>query len=219
MIKKLVFLIIVCLGMAFLFLLYKDSRLRAKTEKVISAVTGCRVHIQNLKALPGTKVINIKNIRIFNSKDFPDWLMFDIPEARVELSDVPSIKGEMSLKELKVVVGEMTVVRNDKGAINIDTLKLENKDLKKIPGINIDKLEVIIKKVKYKDYTKSGLPGEGDFAVNVGQEFTGIKDLSSVFYIIIVKALVDTDIPSIIGYDLSKAQGAVSGLLAEARGL
>jgi hypothetical protein len=156
--------------------------------------------------------------------------MFDMPEIYVDY-DLPAIaSGKVHLPEVRIDLKEFLVVKNAKGELNLDSLKVvqaqkapkkagaaaEKKAAGKMPPMLIDTLSLKIGKVIYKDYSRGGEPSINEFSINIDENFKNIDDPSSVVSIIIVKALMNTTIGRLANFDVGGLQKSVSGTLGTA---
>jgi uncharacterized protein involved in outer membrane biogenesis len=156
--------------------------------------------------------------------------MVDIPEIYVNY-DLPAlIKGTVHLPELRLDMKEFVVVRNAKGKLNLDALKPvqqnqagkkpqekpKEKSAGKMPQIKIDSFTLKIGTVIYKDYTKAGKPEIREFKVNLSESYTNVDDPVKLANLIVVKALANTSIASLTGFDLNRLKGSVNDVLSGA---
>jgi len=109
-----------------------------------------------------------------------------MPEIYVDY-DLPAIfKGKVHLEEMRLNMNEFVVVKNEKGELNLDALKVvqaqkegkkpeaKAKEGGKIPEIQIDTLKLKVGKVVYKDYSGGGNPTVREFKVNLDEELANL---------------------------------------------
>lgn len=225
--KKLLSILVVVLVVMVVLAFAKDLIIKASVEKGTELVTGLKLNIGSLKVGIFKPVVDIKNLKLFNPSGFPEKTMVEIPEIYVNY-DLPSIMGgTIHLSEIRLNLKEFTVVKDSKGALNLDALKsvqkqkegkpAEQKAPAKAPDIKIDLLKLSIGKVAYKDYSKGSAPNVKEFNVNLNETYTNIDDPYKLANLIVVKALMNTSIASLTNFDLKGLQGTVGDALAGAQ--
>jgi hypothetical protein len=222
-------LIIVGSVLALLFVLGISKNLIAEiaTEKGVEMVTGLKLDIGSFGVGIFNSVMHVRNLKLFNPAGFKDKTMLNMPDIYVAY-DLPAIiKGKIHLKDVRIHMKEFVVVKNDKGALNLDSLKVVQSEKKgakpateakkeggKAPEIQIDNMRLKIEKAVYKDYTAAPYPRVMEFNVNIDEEYKNIDNPYSVVSLIVVKALANTSISSLTNFDIKGLQGTVSDTLA-----
>ncbi len=230
--KKLVTILIGILTVLLVSSFAKDMIVKVSVEKGVELVTGLSLKIRGFNVGIINTLVGIKDLRLFNPKGYKDSIMLEMPEIYVDY-DLPAVfKGKIHLQEMRIDMKEFTVVKNEKGELNLDSLKVvqaqkegkkpQEKTAKeggKAPEIQIDSLELKIGKVVYKDYSRSGAPTVKEFNVNLDEKYKNITDPYSLVSLIVVKTLMNTTIASLAGFDLGGLKGTVSDTLASAQKL
>lgn len=214
--------IVLALGLA------KDVIIKTAVEKGVEVVTGLQLHIASFHMGIIKQVVAIKDLKLFNPKDFEDKVMLNMPEIYVDY-DLPAIiSGKLHIPEIRVDLKEFVVEKNAKGALNLDSLNVvqaqkgggkaqaQAQAQAQMPPMMIDMLSLKIGKVVYKDYSGGGAPSVNEFNINIDETFRNIDNPSSVVAIIIVKALMNTTIGQLANFDIGGLQGSVSGTLSTA---
>lgn len=221
-------IIVACVLVGLLILgVAKDLIIKVAVETGTQVVTGLKLKMGSFSAGLINTVVHIKNMRVLNPAGFKDPNMLVMPEIYVAY-DLPAIfGGKVHLKEVRLNMKEFTVVKNEKGQLNLDSLKVvqaEKSGAKpqsvsggKAPEIQIDKLNLKIGKVYYKDYSKGGQPSVKEFNLNINEEYTNINNPYTLVSLIVVRALMNTSIANLTNFDLGGLQGSVSGTLAGAQ--
>ena len=204
----------------------KDLIAKAAIENGVNLVTGLKLSIGSINIGIVKTLVGINNIKLYNPPAFKDRLMMDAPEIYVAY-DLPAVlKGKVHLQELRLDLKELTVVKNEKGELNLDALKpvKEQKETParpakraKAPEIQIDMLKLKIGKVIYKDYSKGGEPLVKEFNVNIDEQYRNITDPNALISLIIVKALMNTSIAGMAGFDVSGLKSSVATTLKGAQ--
>ena len=202
----------------------KDTLVKASVEKGVELVTGLPLKMRSLNVGIINTLVGIRNLRLFNPSGYKDKIMLDMPEIYVDY-DLPAlIKGKIHLQEMRIDLKEFTVVKNEKGELNLDSLKVvrtqkqgekaQKQEAGKAPEIQIDSLALKIGKVIYKDYSGGGTPSVREFNVNLNEKYENITDPYSLVSLIVVKTLMNTTIARLTNFDLKGLQGSISDTLA-----
>jgi len=167
--------------------------------------------------------IDVKGFKLYNpTREFKDRVMLDIPELYMDCDVGSFLSGTKHLKEVKLNIRELVVVKNVDGELNIDSLKaIQTKGGKKEGSkqdfkFKIDVLEMRVDKVVYKDYSRAGEPVVREFNIGLNERYTNITDPYSFASLVIFKALVNTSIASLANFDLGPLKNAASDALANA---
>lgn len=218
---------IVVLALVLVLSVAKDTIAKVSVEKAVELVTGLRLSMSSFNIGIIRTLVDIKDLVLYNPKGFEEKIMLDMPEIYVDY-DLPAIaKGKVHLEEVRIDLKEFVVVKNDKGELNLDSLKVVRDQKEgaketavekgKAPQVQIDKLELKIGKVVYKDYSKGAKPSVQEFDVNLDEEYRNVDDLNKLVSLIVVKALSNTTIARLTNFDLKGLQGSVSDTLATAQ--
>ena len=225
--KVLGIILLVLFIFIFVFSFAKNMIVKAAIENGVELVTGLTLRMGSLDIGIIKTLVGIKGIVLFNPKGYKDRIMMDMPEAYVDY-DLPAIiKGDVHLEEVRIDVKEFTVVKNEEGDLNIDSLKAvraqkegkgpKEKDKKKLPPMQIDNLKLKIRKVIYKDYSKGEPPVIKEYRVDIDEQYSNITNPYALVSMIVVRALVNTTISDLAGFDLEGLQHNVSNTLAKAQ--
>lgn len=225
--KKWIFAIVWILAILLILGMTKDLVIKSAVESGTRIVTGLKLKIGAFRIGILNTFVDIRNLRILNPAGFKDKTMLDMPEIYVDY-DLPAIfRGKVYLTEMRMDMKEFIVVRNEKGELNLDSLKVVQAQKSgslpkaeargKAPEIQIDKLRLKIGKVVFKDYSRSGTPRITEFNVNINEEYQNITDPYTLTSLIVVRALMNTSIASLTNFDLKGLSGSVSGVLASAQ--
>ncbi|MDD5136129.1 MAG: hypothetical protein PHX20_02005 [Candidatus Omnitrophica bacterium] len=225
--KKWMVIAVGILVVIFILGIAKDLVIKVAVESGTQIVTGLKLKIGGFRIGMLNTLVDIRNLRILNPAGFKDKNMLNMPEIYVDY-DLPAIfKGKVHLTETRINMREFTVVKNEKGKLNLDSLKVvqaqksggktQEKAGGKVPEIQIDKLRLKIGKVVYKDYSRGGEPSVKEFNVNIDEQYTNITNPYTLVSLIVVKALMNTSIAGLANFDLKGLSGSVSGTLASAQ--
>ena len=195
--------IVSAVALAFVF---KDVIARNVIVRGFESVTGAPMEMGSVRFSFGGAV-EAKGIKLFNPGSYSDRLMADIPEFTVT-ADIPQfLKGKVHLSLLKLSLKEIAVVRDAKGALNVDSLRaLQPKGSGPAPQIAIDLVQYSVGKVTYRDY-QLGITKE--FDVNLSDSLSNVTDPMSLVKVILSKALKSTSIPELANLDVKGLKEAV----------
>ena len=223
-----IILLVLVVGTLSLGLL-KDVLIKASVENGMEIVTGLKLDIGSFKVGIVKTLVQIKNLKLYNSKGYQDKIMLDMPEVFVDYHLGDIIGGKIHLNEVRINMQEFVVIKDKDGKLNLDALKvvqaqkegkkLSTKEKKKIPEMQIDRLELKVGKVVYKDYSKGTKPAIQEFNVNLNEKYTNITNPYSLVSLIVVKALMNTTIARLTNFDLGGLQGTLGDTLGSAQKL
>jgi len=216
------FLLAVLIFFAAVFIA-RNAIVKAVIETGVKAVTGLPLKLGKLDVnFPGHFVI-VENLKLYNPAGFPDEPMVDLPEIYVHYDLAAIMAGKIHLQELRFSLEEFVVVRNQDGALNLDTLKSladkQPKPSEPVPAksagkieMRIDEFHLHIGRVLFKDYS-GGTPSVKKFEVGINEVFKDITNPDALVRVVVAKALMNTSIASLTNFDLAGLQGSVSGVL------
>jgi len=223
-VKKIILVVVVILALS----LGKDALVKAAIQGAAGAVTGMPVKMSGFHMGLIKTVVDISNLRIYNPREFHDPLLLQMPKVYVDY-DLPAVfKGVVHVKSAKMHLKELTVVRNEKGKLNIDSLtalqkqkektpaKPAPKEKGKAPKIQIDRLELKVERVVYKEYsTAQAAPRVTNFDIGLDETYEHVNDPNVLASLIVSKALMNTALSSLPG--VRALEGSVSQALVLGR--
>jgi len=223
--KKLRIIGIVLLALLVCFLVAKDIIVKTAVSTGVEAVTGLKLDIKKMNIGLFKTLIGIKGLRLYNPEGFPDKTMIDMPEIYVDYNLGNILKKKVHLEEIRINLKEFTVVRTKDGKLNLDALKTvqDKKEGKKpskekeeegeMPELQIDSMDLKIGKVTLKDYSKGVKPSVIEFKINIDEHYENITDPYTFVNLIIVKALMNTTIGSLINFNLGSLTDGMDQVL------
>jgi len=232
-------LIIVVLILFAIIAVTKNLVTKIVISAGVRAITGLELNIKSVNIGIFETLIGINGLEIFNPDGFEDRLMADAPEIYVDYNIGELLKKKVHFSEMRLDIKELVVVKNKKGELNLDSLKVvkkkESADAKKIrkkSNLEIDVLQLKIGKVTYKDYSSGRTPKVREYSLNINERYRDIKDSRTFARLVLFKALVNTGISDIVNFDMislgeglgdtlgsaSKVAGKTTGKVLEATG-
>lgn len=220
-ILKLLGLLVVIL--LIVLLIGKNFIAKTAVTSGVKAVTGLEMDIDSMDVGILNTLVGINGMKLYNPPEFSDRVMIDIPEIYVDYDLSAFIKGTAHLEEVRINLKELTVVKDKEGRLNINSLKVAKKGEKpEKPGerketeIKIDLLDLKIGKVIYKDYSRGSEPKILEYNLNLHEKYYNITDLNEMGKLILVKALMNTNIANLTNFALNSLQSEVSDILKKA---
>ncbi len=229
--KKLLFVVVGLLLLVAALLFAKNMIAKVSVEKGVEMVTGLQLDMQSLDVGITETLVGIEGLQLHNPEGYEDKIMVDIPEIYVDYDLGAFFKGKVHLEELRVNLKEFVVVKNEKGELNLNALKVVQEEEKeempsekpsvkkekaKMPPLQIDVLELKIGKVIYKDYSKGTPPKVREFNVNIDERYENITSPYALVSLILVKAFANTTIASLANFDLGPLKTQFDETLKEA---
>ena len=122
-IKKWVLILVGIIGLAFA----KDIIVGASVGGAVRMVTGLELNMGSFHIGIIPTNVGIKKMKLLNPPDFSDKTMLDAPEIYVKY-DLPAVlSGNVHLSEVRIDVKEVMIVKNAQGKLNLDSLKVVQK--------------------------------------------------------------------------------------------
>ena len=204
--------------------LARNVVVKAAVEGGVRAVTGMPLNIRKLDLNLSKTFVDVENLVVKNPAGFHDTVLVDIPKILVDYNFSDILRGKVHLENLEFDMEQFTVVKNEKGELNLDRLralqgtqetsvqapKPEPKAPAKPMPIQIDMMRLKIGKVVYVDYS-GGSPSTKEFSINLDQSFENITDLNSVVRLIVLKAMMSSGISNLVNFDIGSLEGSLTG--------
>ena len=223
--RKIIIIPAIVFGVLITLFIGKNMVIKTSVTTGVRAITGLKLKIRSMDVGVFKSLIGINELQLHNPQGFEDKLMVDLPEIYVDYNLGAIMGGKAHLEEVRLNLKEFTVVKNEAGELNLDSLRVvkeseeveetEKSDTEKekteMPDIQIDLLELKIDKVIYKDYSKGTPPKEKVYNVKIDEQYEDITNPQSFIRLIIFKALKNTTIAKLTNFDLGKLQSGISG--------
>jgi len=210
--KKMRIIIIVLLVLLVSITIAKNIIAKAAITAGVKAITGLRLSMGSMSVGILRTLIDIKNLELYNPPEFPERLMVNMPEIYVDYDLGAFLNKRIHLEELRLNLKELIVVNNERGQLNLNALKVvkakregkpaQEAEKAKMPEIQIDKLDLKIGKVIYKDYSSASAPMVKEFNVDIDEHYENITDPNALVKLIVNKALAKTAIRHLADFAL-----------------
>lgn len=224
--KKWIIIVAYVLAALLVLGVVKDFVIKVAVEQGVGIVTGLKLRMGSFRIGMINTLVDIRNLRLLNPPAFKDRNMVDMPRIYIAYNLPAIFGGKIHLKDAVINLKEFVVVKNEKGELNLDSLKVvqaqktgekpEAKAGGKAMQIQIDKLRLKIGKAVYKDYSAGGAPRVTEFNVNLDEEYTNITNPYALVSLIVVKSLANTSISRLTNFDIKGLSGSISDTLASA---
>lgn len=192
----------------FILGIVKDQIVRSTVMVGASAVLGAPVKVDQFSVGVLRHSVRIKGFKIYNPEGFPADILLDMAEVSVDYNLGALLQGKLHLPLAVIDLQEMVIVKNKDGKLNVDALKVAQKQetpaedekaskpTQEMP-MQIDMLTLNIGKVVFKDYSKGDQPVIEVFDVNLKDKtFKDIKSAQQFALLIMVEAMKPTAIKS-----------------------
>jgi hypothetical protein len=205
-------------GLTFGVLQNKELAAETAVKTAVWWVLGVWPEVGNFKLDLPKHRIEVRDLKIRNPEGFPpeDKWMLQVPEISVGYDPASFAQRKLLLKEFTVIVKELTIVRDEKKRVNVETLKLIQQ-LKKnaakrgetpsqtagatIP-FKIDRLLLKLDWVVYKDYTQGQWPFVQENRGVFNEMFQNVTDLNQVRKEIIARTIAGRAVNAFAKYQL-----------------
>lgn len=201
---------------------------KVAVENGVRAVTGMPLVIKKLDLGLTQPYFDIGGLVVKNPAGFHDTILVEIPRIFVAYDLSSILKGKIHLTNLEFDLKQFSVVKNEKGLLNLDSLKAlqaqqpsqpgqrsASTKAGKAPAIQIDNFRLRVGTASYIDYS-SGSPVTKDFNVGLDEKYTNITDPNKLVALIVWKVMMKTPLAMLSGFSLGGLEGSVSGILGSA---
>lgn len=212
--KKITLILAILIGILLILFIGKDIFAKIAIETAVRQATGLELSMQRLNIDVINTLIEVKGLELHNPSGYPGKAMFDVPEIYMDIEHEDLFKGKFHAPQMRLDVRELTVIKNEKGKLNLNSLKsvkaakkakpeeAKPAETKKTSRIQIDQLELRIGKVTFEDYTQGPTPFVKEYNLNFKENYENITDPRQLVSLIVVKALVKTEISKLTHFDV-----------------
>lgn len=215
-------IIVLILGLGIM----KDSLAKFAVVAGAKSVAGLKVEMEKFHIGIIKSKVDIKGLKVYNSKEFGGELMLDVPEVYVDFYLFKMLKKNIHLEDLRVHMKQCTLVTNEKGILNFNALARGNdpkKDEKKSKDddkkkkekseskILIDNFSLKAEKLVHKDYSNGDKPKVKEFDLKINEQRKDVTDMTLFITSLTTTILAKTTLGSL--------DDLTGGLLGDAAGL
>lgn len=163
-------------------------------------------------------IVSVKGLTIYNPAGFTDKVMAQFPEITLDI-DLPGIfKNKIHFKRLTLDVGEVNVVLNEQGKLNVNSLALllPPKGTGTPPEVKIDELMLKVAKVSYKGYIPVAGVQAREFNPGINETFRNVTDPSKVAVQVVQRIVTKAGVGNFATF---AAKGGLQGVVDKLKGL
>jgi len=212
--KKYLFAVIAVLCLAFLGIV-KDQVIRITAEVAARKVLGTDVRIGGLSLGILRQRIIINDLKVYNPPDFPRGILLNVPKISVDYNLLAFFQKKLHIRRLELNLKELVVVKNKKGVMNVDALKVAKKEEKpaaahkeKEAQFRIDYLVLSIGQVVSKDFSAADKPVIEAFDINIKDRvYKNITSPQQLVALAITEAMQQTTIKAAKIYGVASLAG------------
>ncbi len=184
----------------------------------VKLITGLDAKVGSMQVGLLNTAVGIKGLRVLNPPGFSERVMVNVPEVFVDYDLGAFLKGEAHLQTVRLNLAELNVVKAADGKLNLNSVKAlessKKEEMKKpqagpAPKFRIDRLELKVGKVVYKDYTATP-PLVKEFAVNIDERYEHITNPYTFGALIFSRALMKTTVGQLAHFDVKGLQSTVT---------
>ncbi|MCK9554813.1 AsmA family protein [bacterium] len=228
--KFLLTVIVIILVVVAGLIVFKDTIIKGAIEKAVKDMTGLQLTMESLAIGLQNQTVDIKGLKLRNPAEFEDKIMFDFPAIYVDCDVKAMLKKHVHLEDMKIHLAELSVIKNAKGELNLNALKVvaekgeKPAEAKKVAAEKpaetrpmtwqIDKLRLKIDKAVYKDYSKGKTPEVYSFDINIDEEFENITDPYKLVTLLVTRTLAKTTIAQLANFNLKALEGSISDIVS-----
>jgi uncharacterized protein involved in outer membrane biogenesis len=111
------------LGAVVLLILFREPILIAIVERRIESQSGLKASIGGLEVGVGRAAVTVKDFRILNPPEFGGGALLHMPELHLEVDPQQAAEGRVVLKQLRLRLAEVNLVRGRDGTLNLEALQ------------------------------------------------------------------------------------------------
>ncbi|MFH1208572.1 MAG: AsmA family protein [Candidatus Omnitrophota bacterium] len=222
--KLLIKLVVLLVVVLVVLVLTRNVVIKAAMETGARVVAGMPLSIQKFDLNIVHTAVDIEGLLLKNPAGFHDTALVDIPKIFVAYARASIFSGKIHVKNIEFDMKQFTVVKNEKGELNLDRLRAlqgtqkapaqttpqKPKTPAKAIPIQIDMMRLKIGKVVYMDYS-GGQPSTKEFRIDLDQSYENITDLNSVVRLIVLKAMMSSGISNLVNFDIGGLEGTLTG--------
>ncbi|MDD5614254.1 MAG: AsmA family protein [Candidatus Omnitrophica bacterium] len=218
---SIILLVVILISIVFIF---RNKIIKFTVSAGVHKITGLRLDIAKLNVGISETMVSIQGMKLYNPAGYEDRLMVDMPEIYVDYNLAAILKNNIHLPKVVIDLKEVVVVKNKEGILNIESLNVvkeskEKKDSQTQPDqdtkktdFKIDYLQLKIGRVLFKDYSKGTPPSVTEYKLNIDNSYNDITDPKALARLILVRALVNTNISKIANFDIKNLESMTTGI-------
>lgn len=125
--KKRIKFALICLLLLTVLVVFRNFVVKQVVSLGASFIIGAPVTIRQLSVDLFDREVEIKGLNVYNPRGFAFEPFIQLNEASVEYNPWPLLRGEVYFELLYLDIRSVTLIANEKGETNVDSLKLVKK--------------------------------------------------------------------------------------------
>ncbi|UCD15045.1 MAG: AsmA family protein [Candidatus Omnitrophota bacterium] len=219
--KVVIYIFIIFVVIISLFLI-RNIAVKTAITKGVKVIAGLDLKVKRVNIGLIKTFVNIGDLKLLNPVGFVEPVMVSIGRIYLDYDPAAFFRKEVHINQMKLDLEEFVVVKNEKGEVNLDSLRVVKDKKRKVsqekkekPKFKIDVLDLKIDRVLYKDYSQGTPPRTRVFNVNINERFVNITDARAFARLIVVKALINTTISRLADFDLDSLKEDLFDVLGQ----
>ena len=198
-------IIIILFVLIIIFFVARNFLIKVGVEQGVKAVTGLPLKVKSINVGVFKTCLDIKELRLFNPEGYLEEVMMDIHEIYADYEFLPLLNKTIHIKESRLYLKELNIVKDREGRININSLKSLRKKIIKSQekgkaqakgarniNLQIDLMKLKIGKVIFTDYSQGDNPSVKEMNVDLEETFEDVTNPNALIRSIVLKALMST---------------------------
>jgi hypothetical protein len=171
------------------------------------------VHIGGISVGIFRHCVRINNFIVYNPRGFSRSILVELPEIYVDYDLGSLLKGKLHLSRLDVDLKELGLEKNKEGKMNVDSLKLVQRQEPKQPAkkpmeMQVDLFNLQVGRIVSKDYSGAGEPSIKVYGINLNKSYKNITSAEQLAALIISEPMKEAGIRGAKIYAVSALAGA-----------
>jgi len=155
--RKIFFLLLIVAFILGTLIIFRNAIARFTLNQLLTQTIGAETAIDKVNIGIFDSVVEINGLKIYNPRGFINETFLEMPQVSIGYDRQELFNLRLHITTLTIALRELAVAINEKGAINIDQLKVLHPQEKKqgpveLPKFTIDKFVLKIGRVETKNY-------------------------------------------------------------------
>lgn len=215
--KKLkIFIFALAVLLALMFL--RDFIIKSVIGTAVTSLTGSPTRVGGLSLSLIKQKIRITNFKMYSPRGFPRDVLVDIPNIYVAYDLDAILNGRLHIRQIDFDLKEVGMVRDSRGKLNVDSLKIIEESRKNGAGkgakkpekempMRIELANLDIGRIVATDYRGSGSPVVKVYELNIKKSYKNITSLRQLALLVIFEPLKTAGIHGLKLFGVSMLAG------------
>ena len=211
--RPIIIVIVILLGVSFA----KDLIIKTVVKIAAEQITGAKVSIGGFSLGIFSQKVRINNFVMYNPGGFSKGILVELPRIHVNYDLFSLLRGKLHLSLVDINLKEMGLERNREGALNVDSLKIAQRqepkqgkktEAKKAMEIQMDLVNLELGRIVYKDYSGAAEPTIKVYDINLKKSYKNITSAQQLVALILTEPMKQAGISGAKIYGISALAGA-----------